>query len=77
MRNKEHNIKGDAAKTLLLDHKLYAANTFPIGEDILEKKHFDPGVIHESKDDWTKSWIKPEMKQTRHEVLDCSKKKNK
>ena len=74
MSNKENNIKGDAAKALLLEHKLYAVNTFLPDEEIL-KKDFDPGIIHESKDDWTKTRISSEMKQNLEEVLKISKQK--
>ena len=70
--NKGNNLKGDAAKALLLEHKLYAVNTFPPDEEILERE-FDPGITHESKEDWTKTWISIEMKQNREDVLKISK----
>ena len=41
LSNKENNLKGDAAKALLLEHKLYAVNTFLPDEEIL-KTDFDP-----------------------------------
>ena len=47
--------------------------TFKVLLSKILEKEFDPGITHEAKEDWTKTWISAEMKQNREEVLRISK----
>ena len=58
--HKRNDRKGDAAKTLLMDYKLQAMNTYR-GTGSTRMENFDPGIIHEGSEKWTNTSIREEM----------------